>query len=61
MLDEMSQWAWRFHRDDKSWVLSPHVFVDRGRVMPDGEPPLVKERPYVRREDVEQMWKPLLS
>ena len=61
LLDEMNQWAWRFHRDDKSWVRAPHVFMDRGRVMPDGEPPLLKERRYVRREDAEQMWKSLLS
>ena len=61
LLDEMNQWAWRFHRDDKSWVRAPHVFMDRGRVMPDDVPPLLKERRYVRREDAEQMWKSLLS
>ena len=25
----------RFHRDDKSWLRDPKVFVDMGRPMPD--------------------------
>ena len=55
------QWTYRFHRDDKSWVREPKVFVDMGRPMPDGSPALLKTRQHLRREDAEVLWKQLLS
>ena len=61
LIDGENRWAWRFHRDDKSWVRAPHVFTDRGRVMPDGEAPLLKERRHLRKEDAERMWTSLLA
>ena len=29
-------WTYRFHRDEKSWLQDPKVFVDMGRPMSDG-------------------------
>ena len=55
------KWTYRFHRDDKSWVRDPKVFVDMGRPMPDGSPALLKTRQHLRREDAEVLWKQLLS
>ena len=42
-LNEETRWAYRFHRDEKSWVRDPKVFVDMGRGMPDGSPPFSKQ------------------
>ena len=53
-------WTYRFHRDEKSWVRDPKVFVDMGREMPDGSPALLKTRQYVRKEQAEGMWKDLV-
>ncbi len=50
-------WTCRFHRDDKSWVKDPKVFVDMGRPMPDGSPALLKTWQHLRREQAEGMWK----
>ena len=54
------RWTYRFHRDDKSWVRDPKVFVDMGRPMSDGSPALLKTRQHLRREDAEVLWKNLL-
>ena len=56
----MDGWTYRFHRDEKSWVRDPKVFVDMGRGMPDGSPALLKTRQHVRREQAEVMWKDLV-
>ena len=48
----------RFHRDEKSWVRDPKVFVDTGIPIP-GEPPLLKTRLHLRRDAAEQLWKEL--
>ena len=53
-------WTYWFHRDGKSWVRDPKVFVDIGRPMPDGSPALLKTRQYLRREQAEGMWKDLV-
>ena len=53
LLDPGTNWAWRFHRDDKAWVRDPKVFMDRGMPMPDGQPLLLKERRHVPKEDAE--------
>ena len=58
MIDAQDHWIWRFHRDEKGWTRDPKVFIDRGRLMPD-EPPLLKERRYLRKDDADQMWKSL--
>ena len=48
----------RFHRDEKSWIRDPKVFVDACVPMP-GEPPLLKTRVHLRRDAAEQLWKEL--
>ena len=58
LIDAQDHWIWRFHRDEKAWTRDPKVFMDRGRLMPDGPPPL-KERRYLRKVDADQMWKSL--
>ena len=60
LIDRDSRWVYRFHRDEKSWVRDPHVFIDHGRGMPDGEPALLKSRRHVRTEDARLMWKELI-
>jgi len=40
--------------------MSPFVFADRGRAMPDGSPALLKTRQYLRRGKAEGMWKDLV-
>ena len=61
LVDPGTNWVWRFHRDDKAWVRDPKVFMDRGMAMPDGEPPLLKERRHVPQEDAETIWRNLKS
>ena len=58
--DPETTWTYRFHRDDKSWLRDPKVFVDMGRPMPDGSPALLKTRQHLRREQAEGMWKDLV-
>jgi len=60
LIDSDNCWVWRFHLDEISWLRDPKVFIDRGRVMPDG-PPLLKERRCLRRSDAEEMWQSLLG
>jgi hypothetical protein len=55
------RWTYRFHRDERSWVRDPKVFVDMGRPMPDGSPALLKTRQHLRRDDAETLWKNLLG
>ncbi len=61
LVDPGTNWVWRFHRDDKAWVRDPKVFMDRGMAMPDGQPPLLKERRHVPQEDAETIWRNLKS
>ena len=58
--DPETTWTYRFHRDDKSWLRDPKVFVDMGRPMSDGSPALLKTRQHMRREQAESMWKDLV-
>ena len=60
LIDADNHWIWRFHSDEKAWIRDPKVFMDRGRLMPDG-PPLLKERRYIRQEDAEQLWRSLVT
>lgn len=60
LLDCDQRWAYRFHRDEKSWLRDPKVFVDMGRPMPDGSPALLKTRQHLRRDDAEKFWKNLV-
>lgn len=60
LLDCDQRWAYRFHRDEKSWLRDPKVFVDMGRPMPDGSPALLRTRQHLRREDAEKFWKNLV-
>ena len=53
LLDQDRFWEMRFHRDEKSWVRDPKVFVDLGREMARGEAPLLKSRRHLRREQGE--------
>ena len=48
----------RFHRDEKTWIRDPKVFVDTGLPIP-GEPPLLKTRVHLRRDASEQLWREL--
>ena len=61
LIDSKNHWSVRFHRDEKSWVKEPRVFVDHGRKMPNGEPALLKSRRHMRLEDATILWKQLLS
>lgn len=61
LIDRDNYWIWRFWRDETAWVRDPKVFLDRGRVFPDGSPPLLKERRYLRKDAAEQLWKSLQS
>ena len=60
LIDGDDRWIWRFWRDESAWVRDPKVFLDRGRLLPDG-PPLLKERRYVRKEEAERLWKSFQS
>ena len=55
LIDRDDCWIWRFWRDESAWVRDPKVFIDRGRVLPEG-PPLLKERRYLRKDSAEQLW-----
>lgn len=59
LTDGDGYWTARFHRDEKSWLQDPRVFVDYGRGMPEGEPALLKSRRYLRRKEAEKLWKSL--
>ena len=56
--DPASKETKRFHRDEKSWLRDPKVFVDTGIPIP-GEPPLLKTHVHFRRDAAEQLWKEL--
>ena len=58
LIDANDHWIWRFWRDESAWVRDPKVFLDRGRLLPDG-PPLLKERRYLRKDAADQMWRSL--
>ena len=55
LIDSDDCWIWRFWRDESAWVRDPKIFIDRGRLLPEG-PPLLKERRYLRKDAAEQMW-----
>ena len=48
----------RFHLDPKSWSAFPLYFVDSGRPL-TGEPPLLKTRSHMRRNDARKLWREL--
>ncbi|MBM5792029.1 MAG: DUF1651 domain-containing protein [Cyanobacteria bacterium M_surface_10_m1_298] len=50
----------RFHPDQKSWAQDPMVFVDSGRPLP-GQPPLLKSRCYLHRDQAVELWGALLK
>ncbi len=45
----------RFHRDEKSWMLYPKVFIDSGRPLSD-QHALLQRRAYVSMEDAKNLW-----
>ena len=45
----------RFHRDEKSWIRYPKVFIDSGRPLPN-EHALLKSRCYVALREAEEEW-----
>ena len=59
LTDGEGYWVARFHKDEKSWLRDPRVFVDYGREMPAGEPALLKSRRYLRQSDAIALWKAL--
>ena len=60
LTDAHGYWVKRFHRDQKSYVREIKVFVDEGRRMPNGEPPLLKSRSHLRHEDAQKLWLELI-
>ena len=42
LIDRDDCWIWRFWRDENALVRDPKVFIDRGRLLPEG-PPLLKQ------------------
>ena len=61
LLDPDTQWAYRFHRDERSWVRDPMVFMDKGKQLPDEQAPLLVTRQHLKRERAEELWKLLRS
>ena len=61
LLNPETQWAYRFHRDEKSWVHDPKVFLDKGKQFGKEEAPLLVTRQHLRRERAEELWKLLRS
>ena len=54
------EWILRFMYDWDSWDQNPKVFIDRGRLMPNGIP-LLKSRKKMRRNLAIVLWKDLLA
>jgi len=61
LIDANGYWVKHFHRDPKSWPRDIRVYIDDGRRMPNGEPPLLKSRRCLRHEEAEAMWRELLG
>ena len=61
LLHSETKRAYRFHRDEKSLIRDPMVFVGMGRVMPGDEPPLLKTRKYIRKDSVAEKWFSLIK
>jgi hypothetical protein len=61
LLNPKDGWTYRFHRDERSWVQDPMVFVDKGRGMRDGSPALLKSREHLHKDQAEKMWKELVQ
>ena len=61
LIDREQFWCLRFHQDPKSWLQDPHVFIDHGRGMPNGEPALLKSRRYLRSADARLLWNELVK
>ena len=60
LLNPETKWAYRFHRDEKSWIRDPMVFVDMGMEMPGDEPPLLKTRQRINKEAAKEKWVSLI-
>ena len=61
LTDRSGYWAMRFHRDEQSDASDPHVFVDYGRGMPNGQSALLKSRKHLPRKDAETQWNRLIE
>lgn len=61
LIDPGTQWVYRFHRDDKSWIRDPMVFVDKGKQLSKDEPALLKSRQHLKRNAAEAMWMKLVK
>ena len=60
LTDENSMWSIRFHKDTRSWHKDPYVFVDHGRLMPNGQPALLKSRQHIQRRAAAELWSSLV-
>ncbi len=50
----------RFHKDKRSRVSYPKVFIDSGRPLPlPNQPALIKSRIYVDHKEAEDLWSQL--
>ena len=55
LIDSEGHWIWNFHRDQKSWINEPKVFIHKGRRTSDG-PPLLKERRHLKKAEADHLW-----
>lgn len=61
LTDHERYWSMHFHRDCRSWVRDPLVFVDLGRAMADGSPALLKRRQHLPLSEAQALWRSLES
>ena len=59
--DPFGKWSLRFHRDKKSWISYPFIFLDKGRAMEDGSPALLKSRRHLPKNEAVEIWRKLIS
>ena len=61
LTSEKENWTLRFHLDTQSWLRDPWMFIDKGRDLGDGQPPLLKSRQHLRKAEAKQVWKTLVQ
>ena len=55
LTSEKEGWTLRFHLDEKSWLRDPWMFIDKGREIGIGDPPLLKSRQHVRKVEARKL------
>ena len=54
--DHKKNWSMMFDLDKTSWVKQQFVFIHQGRTMPGNEPPLLKSRQRMIKDDAIRLW-----